>query len=167
MREILKDLCDFSKTVEFLKFAYELRKADIDDQFSEQFLKDYVEIPVVFEIIMANSWKNDLMEFDTKKLKVKLMKNQNQVLFFNTKNQNQKDNSLGVKNIKYLKKHEQPYLNITLTRGSFIIRSFDGSRRLTADRPFFPKGASSVSTKIDVDIPFRVEFLEPMNLMCD
>lgn len=83
IRESLRELCSFSKTDEFLKFAYELRKADVDNKYSERFLKPFVEMPVLYEIIMANSFNNDMMDFDQTKLKIKLMKNQSQVLFLN------------------------------------------------------------------------------------
>lgn len=42
--------------VDFLKFAYELRKADTDDKYTENLLKDYVKVPVLLELIKANSW---------------------------------------------------------------------------------------------------------------
>ena len=76
MRESLRDLCSFSKTDEFLKFAYELRKADTEDKYSARFLKPFVEMPVLYQIIMANSFNNDCMEFDHNKLRIKLMKSQ-------------------------------------------------------------------------------------------
>ena len=56
---------------EFLKFAYELRKQDHDDKYSEMLIRDHVTIPVLYELIMANSFK-DVMEFDNKRLEVKI-----------------------------------------------------------------------------------------------
>ena len=57
---------------EFLKFAYELRKQDEGNKYSEMLIKEHVTIPVLYELIMANSFNNDLMEFDYKKLEVRI-----------------------------------------------------------------------------------------------
>ena len=39
-------------------FAYELRKADINDEFSQQLLKDNIEPQLITDIILSNSWDN-------------------------------------------------------------------------------------------------------------
>ena len=45
----------------FLKFAYELRKYDSEDIYTELLIKEHVAIPVLYELIMANSCKDNLM----------------------------------------------------------------------------------------------------------
>lgn len=67
MKSLVKDLCNMTKMEEFLKFAYELRKQDRENQFTEQLIKDHVSIPVLFELIMANTW-NEVMEFDDSRI---------------------------------------------------------------------------------------------------
>lgn len=41
---------------ELLKFAYELRKQDVEDKYSVAFLNEQVRPPVMVEMILANKW---------------------------------------------------------------------------------------------------------------
>lgn len=65
---LLKELCNMHKMTEFLKFAYELRKYDVNDDYSEKLIKEHVSIPVIYELVMANQFKDDSMEFNEFKL---------------------------------------------------------------------------------------------------
>ena len=40
----------------FMNFAYELRRQDIDDEFSYDFLNGQVQPPILNEIILSNKW---------------------------------------------------------------------------------------------------------------
>lgn len=120
MKNIMEDICNLRNMVDFLKFVYELRKADTDDKYTEKLLKNYVKVPVLLELIKANSWNQQFMVFDDNKIHVKLIK-QGQVLYYNN-NKNGQDFTLGIKKEKYLnKKFHLKYFNFTLTRGCFLI----------------------------------------------
>ena len=165
LKNILEDICNLRNMVDFLKFAYELRKADTDDKYTENLLKDYVKVPVLLELIKANSWNQQFMVFDDNKIHVKLVK-QGQVLYYNS-NKNQ-DFTLGINREKHLKKkYHKQYLNFTLTRGCFLIQTLDRKKRLSADRPLYPQQNESNINRVDFLNPFLVEFRESTDLLND
>ena len=114
--------------VNFLKFAFELRKADTDDKYTYKILKDYVKVPVLLELIKANSWNHLFMVFDVKNVHIKLVKD-GRVLCYN---KNKKQNfTLEIIEEKHLKeKYHEQYLIFTLTKGCFLIETLDRKKRL-------------------------------------
>ena len=66
MKELVKNFCNFDRMEEFFKFVYELRKQDQSDKYTEYLIKEHIKVPVLFELIMANNFK-DVMEFDDSK----------------------------------------------------------------------------------------------------
>ena len=42
--------------VELFAFAYELRKADVEDKYALRFLYGFVKPSILVDIIMANKW---------------------------------------------------------------------------------------------------------------
>ena len=89
------------KMTEFLKFAYELRKYDVNDDYSEKLIKEHVSIPVIYELVMANQFKDDSMEFNEFKLQVKMFNSDNRVMFQKILS-NLPGSSIGFTNMEWL-----------------------------------------------------------------
>ena len=61
---------------EFLKFAYQLRRDDTDDRYTEKFIGEHVKPKLLLNIILANYWNQDegFMEFDESMVECQIFK---------------------------------------------------------------------------------------------
>lgn len=64
MKKIIEDIVKkfASLPLELMGFAYELRKADTEDKYSEELLKGNVKSQVLIDIILSNKWNKMVKE---------------------------------------------------------------------------------------------------------